>query len=220
VTGKVGQVKKLLSDGVNVNACVSENGTALIAASIGGHLKIVKLLLRKGADVNAGTREGWTPLMCAARQGHVEIVSLLIDHGADVNARWHYPRDIRATALSMASEVKSERHLEIMNLLLDSGACISTGVEIGFTALSAASWNGNLEAVKLLLDRGAVHEDRVRALHMAAGKDHLDIIDLLVDRGVDVNSKIEYGFTALMRAAFHRNLAAAKYLSRKELTST
>jgi ankyrin repeat protein len=46
-------VKLLLGKGADVNAQGGPYGTALCAASSGGHEQVVKLLLNKGADVNA-----------------------------------------------------------------------------------------------------------------------------------------------------------------------
>ena len=78
-------IKKLIEDGVDVNAEVSDTGIkALIVAACGGYIKILKLLLDAGADINAKDNFGWTALHCARE---VEIAKLLIEAGADINAK-------------------------------------------------------------------------------------------------------------------------------------
>ncbi|KAF2186078.1 hypothetical protein K469DRAFT_574043, partial [Zopfia rhizophila CBS 207.26] len=58
-------------------------GTALKAASDGGHEKVVEMLLSNGADVNAqgGSYEG-TALQAASTRGHEKVVELLLSNGA------------------------------------------------------------------------------------------------------------------------------------------
>ena len=78
-------IKKLIEDGVDVNAEVSDIGMkALIVAACGGYIKIIKLLLDAGADVNAKDNFGWTALHCVRE---VDIAKLLIKAGADINAK-------------------------------------------------------------------------------------------------------------------------------------
>ncbi len=62
-------------------------GSALQAASHGGHIKIARLLLDKDADVNAhqGGYYG-NALQAASYGGHAEIARLLLNKGTDVNA--------------------------------------------------------------------------------------------------------------------------------------
>ena len=79
--------------------------SALCAASLNGHIRIVKLLLELGADPNAegdvveewllriGVIKGWrvisntTPLQVAVMNGHIEVFKVLLNHGAVYNYR-------------------------------------------------------------------------------------------------------------------------------------
>jgi len=69
-------VELLVSKGADVNAQGGHFGTALQAASSGGHEKIVELLVSKGADVNAQGGYFGTALQAASFQGHEKIVEL------------------------------------------------------------------------------------------------------------------------------------------------
>ncbi|MEW6213102.1 MAG: TonB family protein [Acidobacteriota bacterium] len=85
--GQNDEVKKLLKQGVDLEARDSWGWTALIYAAVRGDERAVKALLDKGANVNAQSNQGLTPLMAAARSQRDKIVKLLIARGADIHAR-------------------------------------------------------------------------------------------------------------------------------------
>lgn len=62
---------------------VSEEGTALMAATVKGDVKLVDLLLGKGANPNLTNFEGITALMYAAQFKNESILKLLIQYKAD-----------------------------------------------------------------------------------------------------------------------------------------
>jgi ankyrin repeat protein len=84
-TGDVGQVRRLIDAGADVNAPAEHGLRPLLVAAHHRHLDVVRALLAGGADVNyAGFSEG-TVLVFAAETGNTELVSLLLDAGADAN---------------------------------------------------------------------------------------------------------------------------------------
>ncbi len=70
--------------------------------------------------------------------------------------------------------------------------------------LRAAAENGDLELVKILLQRGtdpnAADDFSFTALMAAAGNDHFDVAKILLDKGADVNAKDKQGIQALVVA--------------------
>src|SRR5262245_42124717 len=81
--GDVAAVRKLLDEGVPVDAKSRYGATALSFASHKGQLEVVKLLLERGADPDVKDRfYGSTPLSWAAESGSLEIARLLVDRGA------------------------------------------------------------------------------------------------------------------------------------------
>jgi len=67
-------VKKLLKEGVDVNAAQGDGMTALHWAALNGDAELASMLLYAGANVGAKTRiGGYTPLHLAAQVGHDEI---------------------------------------------------------------------------------------------------------------------------------------------------
>jgi ankyrin repeat protein len=112
------QVRSLLESGADVNTAGDQGLTALMAASLSGHLEIAKLLTGKGANVNAKTHGGWTALMIGVGSHHSAVVELLIEKGAKVDERALDGR----TALTEA--VRNDAP-DLAMLLLDHGADIN-----------------------------------------------------------------------------------------------
>ena len=122
-------------------------GDALIEAVRKGDGTAASALLGNGADANARDRSGTTALMWAALDASPDTMKVLLEKGADVNAR----NEAGATALMYA--VSS---LEKVQLLLGHGAEVDARDENGCTALIlAAGYDGPVEIVKALVDRGA-----------------------------------------------------------------
>ena len=69
----------LIAKGADVNAVVTNVGTPLHFAAIGGQKEIAELLIAKGADVNFA--KWMTPLDQANRYKHLETADLLRKHG-------------------------------------------------------------------------------------------------------------------------------------------
>jgi len=89
--------------------------------------------------------------------------------------------------------------METVKMLLDRSADVNEkgggGLLNDSNALDAASSNGHLNVVTLLLNRGADIDQPTgtmgwTALSSAAWKGHTDIIKLLIDRGADINKAI------------------------------
>jgi ankyrin repeat protein len=159
--GDLVAIKTVLDKGANVNAKDVEGSTALMVAANEGQVQIVRLLLKKGADVNATSPYvaggGWTAVKAAACAGNSEVVRLLINKGSDVNAK----DDEGMTALIHAAKGEAG-DLGIVKMLLEKGAEVNTKDQYGRTALMHAAAAGNLEAIKLLISRGATSMRRMK----------------------------------------------------------
>jgi ankyrin repeat protein len=145
---------------------------------------------------NRKGKGGSTPLMFAALYGDGELLRILLDRGADPNIR----NDASATALMYATD-----GVEKTRLLLEHGADPNIKSEDGQTALSIAAWRpGSSSVMMLLLDHGASVSLRApgggaafTALNIAAIAGDEDVIQLLLDRGID---KTQLPLGAVMRS--------------------
>lgn len=97
-------------------------------------------------------------------------------------------------------------NLELLKNALEEGADVMAIDNIGWTALIWASWNGDIEAVSLLLERGANVNDKDEsdstALIIASGNwdERTETVKLLLENGADIEAKNNEGKTAIMMA--------------------
>jgi ankyrin repeat protein len=222
-------VQLLLEKGADIEAKSNDGWTALRWAAFNGHKAVVQLLLEKGADIEAKDNDGWTALYGAASSGREAVVQLLLEKGADIesNKGW--------TALHVAA---SGGHEAVLQLLLEKGADIEAKDNDGWTALHVAASNGHKAVVQLLLEKGANIEAKSNngrtALHVAASNKHREkskdggtvrrrvasnkreaVVQLLLEKGADIETKDNDGWTALHVAASSGHKAVLQLLLEK-----
>lgn len=153
------------------------------------------ILLEHGMDVNQYLEMGGSPLVSACYNGNVELASFLLNHGADPNNGYvlgHYEALVWAIVGPQTSP-------ELVKLLLARGTIVK-----GTGSLIAAAENGNLEALRLLVEHelknGACDLEEVQeygvedsrklndqgtALYKSAAQGHLKVVDFLLEKGAD-----------------------------------
>ena len=156
------------------------------------HLDFIKLLLDKGAKVNAR--------ICGAESNEKECKGDTTETRTNFTMQWLY--EDGATAFLRAAQ---SGDVALMKLLLERGADAKIPTAHNDTALAVAAGIGwvegvtfewspqeSLEAVKMCLDLGIdpnVVDDQGRtALHGAAHKGRTEVIQLLVDRGANLEA--------------------------------
>ena len=88
--------------------------TALIEASMWGHVDVIEMLLQHNAKVDSQSAAGETALHWAAMNGHNQVVSVLLHSGADPNAQQNKGQ----TPLHLAAQ---KNHPDIAKSLIRSG---------------------------------------------------------------------------------------------------
>ena len=156
---RANSVKKSLAAGVNPNARDLGGETALIVAIRNDANDAATVLMdQKGIDLEAKAPNGNTALMMAAYRKNQPLVTDLLRRGAKVNqSGW--------TALHYAAAGGSA---EITNLLLDHQAQIDAESPSGMTPLMMAAREGQEDAVKVLLARGANATLKDGGFHLTA----------------------------------------------------
>ena len=203
-------VKNCLKYGADVGLQTSEHGfTALIQASVEGHMAVVSVLLEAGADMEIRDEHCSTALIYAAHYGHTPIVELLLEAGADKEAK----NDRGYTALISSSE---EGHTDVVELILEAGADTEAENEDRNTALMFASEKGHTDIVKILLEAGANKNTKdksdISALMVASDSSHTEIVTLLLQAGADIEAKTDSGTNALLYASMDGYVCTAELL--------
>jgi len=213
--GSLDAMKMLIDHKADVNARNTSGSTALMWSVTDANK--VRLLLDQGADVSVAARSGRTALIIASfANPSAEVVRMLIAKGADVAVM----DQRKVTPLNAATFGNDTATIRL--LLESSGASAdfqTADTFIGLTPLINASGNRNLEAVKLLLAKGAnvnavsKTQDLPRIqtgtvefggwtpLLMAAPFGPPEVVKTLMDAGAKVNVQDYRSFTPLMLAA-------------------
>ncbi|TVY81572.1 putative ankyrin repeat protein [Lachnellula suecica] len=175
----------LLAEGADVN-CKMNGETALYVASTEGFVGVVRKLLDAGSDVELTGGSRGTALSTAAYHGHNEIIRLLIPRS--------FPWWRHGTALKEAIDGGKPG---TVTLLLENGADISSPYGTGDN-LARAIFNGSESLVRIFIDRG-VTIDPCRAMEVAAGQGHLDLVRSLIaklGKGTEAKSWVQSGVGA------------------------
>ncbi len=147
--------------------------TALLFAAREGGLESVQILVAKRAEVDQTSVDGSAPLLVAIQNGHYEIARFLLDHGANANLAnlkgW--------TPLYLAVKNRNQET----------------------TAIPGPHSDGVLDFIKLLLDRGANPNSRIKE-------------ETEVHQGMTALWLKEAGATPLLRAALCGDLAVVRLL--------
>jgi ankyrin repeat protein len=180
-------------------AAAGQPDVRVVNAAAEQNAMLVRTLLGNGVDVNATRADGATALLWAAHWNDADMVDVLLRAGANVNAA----DDHGVTPLERAAENASE---SMVLTLLAAGADPTAMQSSGLTPLMIAARTGSVEVVRALLAAGAdvnaaTRATRSTALMWAISERHLDIAQVLLDRGANPQTATADGFTPLMFAA-------------------
>ena len=202
-------INPLVKKGINIDYKLGEN---LVSNSNDIGLHIVNLLIEKGADINAKNNNGITALMYASMNGHLEIAKLLIEKRADINSVNNY----KNTALMYASEYKQ---LEIAELLVKNNANLIIKSDFNPRLLMITSDKKDFnEITKKIIEisdlkyiNTGVNFNNTTALSVAIKASNLEIVKLLIEKGVDIYEKSTLGYNALMYSIQIDSIDIIKY---------
>ncbi|MDF2529796.1 MAG: ankyrin repeat protein [Gammaproteobacteria bacterium] len=152
--------------------------------------------------------EGLTPLHRASLEGHLNEVNLLLSHGADVKANFEIDKVNGLNALHLAA---LGGHHKLLSALLAAGADANT-VTVKAPSEADPEMDYYIKALWSIqqLAKETTYEWSVcwqglSPLHYAVIGGNLNVIDALLEKGVEVNAFDEYGFTALHFASLFQN---------------
>jgi len=245
----------LLEHGADTELKQRGRYTALITAAYYGHPGIVKLLVENGANVNTADPDGKTPILYAFDSRRMSSAAILAEKGADCFVKdkdgftplylatmQHYPEGVRAILNNLARAGKSdpqiidsllyasqEKSFGIVDIILDSGMVVDDGTGILEQVFVRMAFCGRPGLVKKMIKMG-VNVDSAdgngdTALVVAARKGHVDVVDVLLDNGADIekasapeayacdyDEEINDPETALIAAGLYDHLELAGHL--------
>ena len=204
-------VELLLERGASVDLQTSRRVTALMYAAYGGDAAIVRRLLRAGAQVGLRSLSGDTARMLADNQGNHECVRAFREHVEAAVAAQLKKADAEACAPAVLESV-------------DEGS--ARGRSPPKQQLAIAVNEGDAVSVEAWLDSGGQVDcgwrvstptqnvREVTPLMLACGNGHMQLVDLLLERGANVNLQDSSGVTALINAAYNGNATVVRRLLR------
>lgn len=177
--------------------------TALHRAAQVGQATMMEELICHGADINAKVQQHYlgqaTPMILASNCLQVDAVRVLLNYGVDVN---QFDPQNGLIPLHFAASMSTE----LTRLLLDYGANPNLPAyrppvfpergpmtSLHFSVYFSHEFEGALERIKLLIERGAYINTQTglgnTALHLAILGEHQDLIHLLLQKGADIYLK-------------------------------
>ena len=178
-----------------------------------GHVQACRLLCQDSGDVDVRDLQGRTTLHFAASSGQLQVVQMLIERGADINARDNADSTPLYETLDYINYKSADRYFDVMQVLLEHGADVDAQNNAQWTPLHRASYYGSLRATRVLLEHNAnvwLRNNKGRtALHYARQP---DVVQLLLDQGVDADIQDDDGATTLHAASSEGKLEVALLL--------
>ncbi|XP_065221925.1 uncharacterized protein LOC135846641 [Planococcus citri] len=209
-------VSFLVKSGACVNTRDKFGGTPLLEAILGNSKNVVKFLIENEAMVNTTTRSSQadtfalSPLIVAVVGGLEDIVEILVENKSDVNERTD-----SITPLIIAIKYNLKK---IVQILITNGADVN---DENSDPLLLAIRNNRTDILKILLENKAnidfKYGDGYSLLHFAVIEMcHKDIIEVLIENGIDVNGTTTLNVTPLYLASSRGHEEMAEILIRNK----
>nr|XP_045619201.1 ankyrin-1-like [Procambarus clarkii] len=236
VGGHVQVLQVLQGKGCHMAALTSEGSTALHLAADYGNLAAVKWLVQQGLDPGLKDMKGCTATDLARASRHTDICEFLLTAHIQRTGRLcvgnqdayfaspvHNNR-IQPDAATQMFAAATDGDLATLDRLLDEGVDLGVSStrpgEEGLCPLHIASWGGHAGFARRILESNVDREAEARgrrAVHWAAVGGHVQVLQVLQDKGCHMAALTSEGSTALHLAADYGNLAAVKWLVQQGL---
>lgn len=204
MTKDKGTVAKLLREGLNINSTNYEGATALHMLSFTNHYAMIKFLIKQGININQQNNGGWTPLHIVARCNHLHLVKYYVKHKADLTictnksqlagnltTNLNIKKYLRAQMIQRGIDFNVARNRQRTNLLTE-----------------VLCWRQTNSALINFQNP----EDGATALHIAAARGYVDIMEILFQSGVDIEKRDNEGWTPLHAAVYWNQKEAIELL--------
>eukprot|EP01094_Clydonella_sp_ATCC50884_P014217 TRINITY_DN2458_c0_g1_i1.p1 TRINITY_DN2458_c0_g1~~TRINITY_DN2458_c0_g1_i1.p1 ORF type:complete len:409 (-),score=161.16 TRINITY_DN2458_c0_g1_i1:172-1326(-) len=168
--------------------------------------EVLAFLLDHGAQVNEQNNKGETALLFAAKAGQTHSIRFLIERGAD-------PAIAAKNGMTPLHECAFRKNADGVEFLLTQKVQLEAETKEGETPLALACAGGEIQCIKMLLDKGANIERG--CLHAAAPCGREGVVEMLLEKGGNINSLDGKGRTPLICAVEANEPEMVKYLCTK-----
>ncbi|XP_070195077.1 transient receptor potential cation channel subfamily A member 1-like isoform X2 [Littorina saxatilis] len=210
--GHVEVVKALLIDpNVDRNIKGETGMNCLHYCSVKDHSECAELLLKGGAKPCLRCDMGYFPIHIAAKCAAPKTLEVLIQQGL----KYGYDRVTLLTFKDKENNMPLHAavnggNIKAVEVCLQAGAPVDTQQDDKSTPVHFAAAQGNLDMIKLM---HSLQEENfmtslyicdamnMTPLHRAALFNHKAVVEFLLEKGVDINSKDDTGRTPLLLAA-------------------
>lgn len=183
---------------------------ALLIASAKGDQKVVAERIAMGVKIDSRDTERRTPLMFASARGYKEICGMLLQAGANIRMQDRSGRN----ALDYAA---GRGLVDTVEFLLKKAKDTDERHYIEYATLNAIALTANTTSMPkgkgALPSINRISPEEWSPLHIAAGNGSVNVIELLLSRGADINLSNAQGRTPLHWAAWSNQTAAINLLS-------
>jgi ankyrin repeat protein len=221
-------VKILVDAKAHINAVDPDGISVTLLAIINGHYDVAAYLVNKGAEVNLADRTGRTALYSAvdfhtppqsnrpapkeldSSVASLDLIKDLLAHGANVNAALKTQQPYRTkldrgddtmltTGTTPLLRAAKAGDVEVVRLLIEKGADPKLATRSGINSVMAAAGLGTKEE-----DTTGRHKTEAEAIQ---------VIELCLKAGADVNAVDSRGESALYGAAYKGSDQIVKFLA-------
>ncbi|KHJ40044.1 ankyrin repeat protein [Trichuris suis] len=229
--------RALLEEHADVNCCDEDGTTALMLASLYGHMECIQFLIEQGADFNLCRPRGiceQTELRAGPIQGMkiearprierrefllmVHRVTCALNSATGANALFFATEEGHEEACGgIALFVAAQRgYRRLVKMLLAAGSDPNYSMPDGAHSLFVAVQNGHMSISKMLMQCGAdvnkCRNDGTSPLWIACQMNHVALVKELIKHDADVNKAREDGATPLFKAAHKGNFEVVEAL--------
>ncbi|XP_055958124.1 E3 ubiquitin-protein ligase MIB2 isoform X2 [Patella vulgata] len=190
IAGKERSIARLLiSRGINVKVIPKDKKPALFCAAVEDYGDIVTLILQKGANANIQDSDGDTALHGAVHTGSDDSIRALCE-SQNVDPSLVNKKGFNALHLAAFKD----RPLAVEKILDKNKELVEVKKRDGFNALHIATVNNHVNCARILIQKGRADvnckrddESLLTPLHLACLEGYFETVELLVERGADVN---------------------------------
>ncbi len=216
--GEIETARVLLEAGADVNYTSASGVSALTQAAHSGHEELALFFLGQGADPNA-MEAGYTALHAAVLRSQLRLVEALLDKGAVFDTpvehgtpgrRFSADYSIRSQLIGRDAFWMAAKYgeVEILKILLEKGADPFATDDNGVTTLQVAMGNSgsslDWRRDRIGNEERDLEDEERRTLEMA---------QILIDEGVDVNAVDNRGRAAIHHAVLKDFPSVVEYLA-------